>query len=112
MSFNLRFFCAAMLSLVLLGGCSSTPTWGDMSETEIAGWREIGLDAAGANQFIKQGFVLTSATPWVDGGFDAKTAAEWAEHEFTAEQASAWTGAGFELSEARENRAQGLTPVR
>jgi hypothetical protein len=112
MSLKLHYACAAMLSVSLLVGCSSTPTWGDISEADIAGWREIGLDASGANQYIRQGFVLSSATPWVEAGFDAKTAAKWAEHQFSTEEASAWTGAGFSLSQARDNRARGLTPVR
>lgn len=94
-----------------LAGCSSTPTWDGMSQTDISGWKALGLDAAAAKEYTKEGFTLESATLWVQAGYSAERAEEWASENFSAREAEAWRKGGFDLAEAKKNRAKGLSPV-
>ena len=130
---------ALVLTLSILGGCASSPTWSGMSETEISGWRALGLEAADAQALSKAGVSLQdtqawrdaglrdtksilawhdrgwsagNAKDWLAGGFDLDTASAWYKQKFSAEQARAWITADFSLKEAVSNRDKGLTPVR
>ncbi len=100
----------ACLLSVMLAACAASP-WQDMSESEIASWKSLGVDAASAQQYVDQGFNVDTASPWVKQGFKAEKANDWAEHDFSAEEARAWRDGGFDLDQARDNRAEGLTPI-
>lgn len=108
----LKPLLTALFAVSILAACSSTPTWEGMSQTDIAGWKDLGLNAEMAQKYVKNGFDLATATPWVNANIDPKTAAEWTRFKFSAEEAVAWIGGGFDLEAARDNRAKGLNPVQ
>jgi hypothetical protein len=98
-------------SLLLLAGCS-TPTWEGMSENEIAAWKDIGFDAAVAQEWVEDGFTPEMASGWVKANFSREDAKDWSEEKFTAEQAVSWKQADFTLKSAIDTRAKGLAPVQ
>lgn len=128
-----------LLIVFLAGACASTPTWKDMSESDIAAWQELGLDAGGAQQFTKaglsaadvgswyaagikssdailawhgKGFTPSEAADWSQQQFSVDQAVRWKKEKFEAEEAGKWKSAEFDLDEAVKNREKGLQPIR
>ena len=98
-------------SLLILAGCSS-PTWEDMSEREIAGWKDVGFGPAVAQEWMEDGFTPETADGWVKAGFSREDAKDWSEEKFTAENAAEWRQADFTLKSAIDARTKGLAPVQ
>ncbi|WP_411991524.1 hypothetical protein [Agarivorans sp. DSG3-1] len=124
--------------LLLLVACSSTPTWDGMSESEIAAWKEIGVNVEQVQTYVRAGmsqpqvkefidqkftdpaqitswgqtFTAFDARGWIDSGFDLTAAKDWAANKFSFEEAAAWASADFDLDGAKKNRDKGLTPVK
>ena len=104
-----RTICVA----AFLGGlvaCSSTPTWDDIPEQDVAGWKQIGVDAASAEAWSDSGFTPEEAGQWRASGFQRASAIDWKDEGFTAQEAAAWKANGFDLKEAVKNRSKGLSP--
>ncbi|MEM8563226.1 MAG: hypothetical protein AAGF57_13365 [Pseudomonadota bacterium] len=111
MNTKLKIIAVVFVSLII-GACSSTPTWEGMSQTEIAQWKQAGFDPGTAQSWSKKGFTAADASSWRNGGFDLDKATDWKEEKFTADEAKAWKAGGFNLDEAVEDRAKGLQPVQ
>ncbi len=130
---------SALGLLLVVAGCASTPTWEGMSESQIAAWRDIGVEAEWAQKFTKaglsssdvaawraagisegeaildwaqEGFSAQEGGEWVKDGFDLETAADWREENFSASEAKAWRDADFSLRSAVSERKKGLSPVQ
>lgn len=125
--------------VLLVGACASAPTWKGMSESDIAGWQQLGVDAGTAQKFMKaglapkdveawhaagikspetilawhgEGFVADEAAAWTKQQFSVDQASRWKKEKFTAEQAGKWKAAGFDLNNAIKNRDKGLQPIK
>jgi hypothetical protein len=119
--------------------CASTPTWKGMSESDIASWQQLGINAEGAHEFQKagltpkdvegwyaagvktseqilewhgKGFGSSEAAEWIQQQFSSKDAVSWKKENFTAAQAGKWKAGGFDLDDAIENREKGLQPIK
>lgn len=128
-----------LLIVLLAGACASTPTWKDMSESDIAAWQELGIDAGGAQQFVKaglnaadvkgwyeagiassdailawhgKGFTSNEAANWSQQQFSVDQAVQWKKENFEPEEAGKWKSAEFDLDDAIKNREKGLQPIR
>jgi hypothetical protein len=108
---NTLLATAAVLAMLLLGACSSTPTWEGMSQSQIAQWKGMGFSAGAAQAWAREGFSPETAGSWKNNGFDLEAATDWKAEQFTAEEAMSWRKSGFDLDEAVEDRAKGLQPV-
>ena len=125
--------------VLLVGACASAPTWKGMSESEIAGWQRLGVDAGTAQEFMKAGlgpkavegwhaagmkspetilawhgggFAVDEAAAWSKQQFSVDQATLWKKEKFTVEQAGKWKAAGFDLDDAIKNREKGLQPIK
>jgi hypothetical protein len=125
--------------VLVVAGCASAPTWEGMSESQIAAWRNVGVEAEWAQQYAKagidpaaysdwtkagfssgeaildwagEGFAAKDAGDWVSSGFDLDSAVDWQKENFSPADAKAWKDADFSLSKAVDERSKGLSPVR
>ena len=128
-----------VLIAVLIAGCAGAPSWKGMSESEIAAWKAMDVNAETAQKFTRAGLSSDDVDAWRDAGlsatdailawneagwkpeaaaswiqhqFSVGAAKEWAAEKFSASEARNWFDAGFSLKQAVENRNKGLTPVR
>jgi hypothetical protein len=98
-------------AILIIGGCSSTPTWEGMSQDDITAWKALGLDAAASQDWSAAGLTPTQAGAWIAANIDVKTASKWVGEQFTATEATEWTQGGFDLKQAIKSRSDGLRPV-
>ena len=52
----------------VLAACSSTPTWDGYTEREIMEWKELNVDAAGAQEFRKHDLNPQMVKAWMEDG--------------------------------------------
>lgn len=98
-------------AILIIGGCSSTPTWEGMSQADITAWKALGLDAGASQDWSAIGLTPSQAGDWIAANIDVNTASEWASEQFTATEATDWTKGGFNLKQAIKSRSDGLRPV-
>ena len=128
-----------VIAVFILGACATAPTWKGMSESEIAAWQGLGVDAKEAQTFVKAGlrpddvanwnaaginsydsilewhskeFSSNEAASWIEQQFDVDEAVRWKKENFQPEEAQRWKSQNFDLKEAIKNREKGLQPIR
>lgn len=101
----------SVICATLLAACSSSPDWGNMSQSEINDWKSAGFNSKQAENWQELGVKALEAKNWKDAGFNIDNAEDWIEENFTAEEAKTWKTAGFSISEAKKDRAKGLQPI-
>lgn len=102
-----------LLGVMLLASCSSTPQWENMSEKDIAAWKELQVDTKSANYLTEQKISPEQYTSWKENGITKpETVVAWSKQKFGPEEAAEWTKAGFSLEDSLEYRAKGLQPVK
>lgn len=127
------------ISVLFLGACATAPTWKGMSESDIAAWQGLDVDAKMAQTYIKSGlnpndvanwhaaginssdsilewhskkFNSNEAANWIHQQFSSDEAVRWKKENFKPEEAGKWKSANFDLQEAIKNREKGLQPIR
>ncbi|MCM8533457.1 MAG: hypothetical protein NE330_19980 [Lentisphaeraceae bacterium] len=102
----------SLLMFLVLFSCS-TPTWNNMSETDIASWKELNIDIETANSLNEIGVSPTEYSEWKENGFTkVEKILAWKSQKFTPQEAAEWVKGGFSPSQAVENRSKGLQPVK
>ena len=128
-----------LVCVLFMVSCATTPTWKGMSESDIAAWQQLGLDASAAQTFMKveltptdisswhtagitsqeailawhgKGFGSDEAAKWSHEGFEVDQAVRWKKEKFTPEEAGQWKSGDFKLKDAVKYREKGLQPIR
>ena len=103
---------AMIFALVfVLVSCGST-TWDNMSESDIATWKELGVSMEDANEMNEEGVYAKEFGEWKAVKItDLDSILEWKEEKFNAAQAGRWAQANFDVDDAIEARGKGLQPV-
>lgn len=103
------FSVFALVSLLAVGGCSSSP-WEYMPANEARAWRGIGVTAQEAHRYRRQGFTPVDVKPWMQAGISSSaTVVSWHQMGFSPLEASKWIKKGFTVQQAVEYRQKGLT---
>ena len=96
---------------LMLVACASS-TWDNMSESDIATWKELGVSMDDANEMNEEGIYAKEFGEWKAVKItDMDSILEWKEEKFNATEAGRWAQANFDVDEAIEARGKGLQPV-
>ena len=129
---------ATIFIILLIAACATTPTWKGMSESDIAAWQQLNLDAKDSQTFVKagltpddvrgwhsagiassedilkwhgKGFSSNEAAKWSQQQFSVDQAVDWKKEKFEPEEAGKWKSAEFDLKDAIKYREKGLQPI-